>query len=368
MSPSIREYIVKNHQFWHYDDNDRLLIGEGARPVAMSSPITDYFKNRYDAEVDASNVEVAFEAEVIAIYEMLIPCFPESSRNLFSEYVAIGMTSFDRPVACVKPCLDGFAILFDFRMDHLLVHPTVLCSARVLNLIDAASAQLLFNISIAASSYNNFLYHEPVFTLTINREWINHVVWGMTVFIVAHEMAHVYLRHFDEEAFCSWELYDKFGNQIDLSGYSPRQQIEFQADVFATEVLLKAIDNNLMPGFSSIGIEPRNSLLQAIVWFFTILECGDIINERLTAEDPGMYGVDDNYPPSLLRAQLAIGHILKEAGDAITSLDMAIDVFKTFEQVARNCPIMESDDPKFLMQLLPDFYNMDLYAKWLEAR
>lgn len=369
MNTKVRAYIVDNLQPWRFPESAKSILGrERTEPILLSSNVSDYFARHYNVAVTAENVEDFFEAELLAIYHGLLKCLTDSQRKAFEESVAFGACFSDEANANVTRLGEHYAILWDFRLDDLLGSPSVLLAATLNQMIDPVASILLFNMSIASAFHGRGIYREPLLSAVIERDWINHMVWGMSHFVIAHEISHILLGHLEGIKLRELRVLDRTGKAvIDIGAFNVSQEMEVQADVLAVDVLTRGIESGVLQGFSLFNTSPFDGLYQHMSWLFTIFSCADLIGVLLGRPR------SDTHPTGIDRRKIALGHLLQTRGHSIKTNRNTDHICFRFLEASSQVPVVEmSDEDKFKAwvsesELLADFYDPDRYRDWMKA-
>ena len=369
MNSKVRAYIVNNLQPWRFPESVKNILGrQRTEAIPFSQSISDYFAQRYEQAVTAENVEDFFEAELLLIYYSLLKCLAPSEREAFEESVAFGACFSDEANANVTKLGEHYAILWDFRLDDLLTSPSVLLEATQSKLIDPAVGIMLFNMSLASAFHGRGIYREPLLSAVIKRDWINHMVWGMTHFVIAHEMSHILLGHLEGVKLRELRALDRTGKAvIDVGALNVSQEMEIQADVLAVDICVRGIESGVLQGYSLFNSSPFDGLYQHISWLLTIFSCADRIG--------GLLGRPRSltHPTGIDRRKVALGHLLQTRGNSIGTNRNADDICLRFFEASSQVPVIEmGNEDQFRAwvsesELLADFYDPYRYRDWLEA-
>lgn len=295
MKQSIRDWIRENLQPWRVSPERSTYGGLLGSPHAFPLDETQlkFFKQR-GYQVEGRIYEDIREEEMLGILQTVSSWLPERDRRLLDETVAFGTASTHEPNACAMPCLEGYAILFDLRLDSLLSETTELQLARAIPppIITTDQFSLALNTAILSIFFN--ISEEPrliPFANFPHREMVDSSLWLMSIFLLGHEFGHVVRHHFEEAPRRHSGLPSPAGPDsipvLDL-----RHSQEFEADRYAIELMLQG---EIIGGLMKPGTDPKSfwgGNCFSLGWLFSILGAVETLAGRLDI------AITDSHPPA----------------------------------------------------------------------
>jgi hypothetical protein len=301
MNQAIRKWIEENHQPWRHVPGESFLRGtigaEGAFPLHPDA--ARYYESRGVA-VEGRTYEELQEADLLDALEKISTWLPPEQRKRLDETVAFGSASTRNPNAYAMQSLDGYAILFDYGFDTLLISSDELYWASLLSPASVPKDEfsLGLNAAIVSQFFHTADYWTPIPDEAFeHRELVNSSVWLMSVFLLAHELGHIMRDHLVEAPTRSAILSRGSGvDPIQVAILQPAQRGEFEADEFAVDLMLQG--GRADPGLFQSGADRDqgwNSAYLTLGWLFSIMAAIEILAKRL--DEP----INDTHPPAVQR-------------------------------------------------------------------
>ena len=299
MNQAIRDWIRANHQPWRVSPEQSIFrgpIGSERMMLPLNSATLKYFEQR-GVPVEGRLYEDLLEAELLDILQTISSWLPADNRQVLDETVAFGSARTHEPNACAMPCLDGYAILFDYSFDTLIISATELHHAFLLppTIVSADEFPLALNTAISSVFFHVADYWTPIPDDDFaHRELTNRWVWLMSVFLLAHEVGHIMLNHFDD-APTRDAIFRSHASADPVAVLRPGHREEFEADQYAIELMFQAERNG---GLIKPGTDPKdfwNSAYVTLGWLFSILGAIETLALRLEVPMP------DTHPPAAER-------------------------------------------------------------------
>lgn len=296
MNKAIRKWIEEKHQPWRKLPERSILRGRigagGALP--LNTPTQKYFEQQ-GVEVEGQLVEDLMEAELFVVLETISSWLTENDRRVLDESVAFGAARTHEPNAQAWPCLDGYAILFDYSFDTVLISATELYFALLVppKLVSPEEFPLALNTAACSVFFNVADYWSPIPDEYFpHREPTNRWVWLMSVFLLAHEVGHVMKGHFDDALARNEEA---GGDDADPDALRREHREEFEADKYAVELMLEGERRGGLMREGTNREDFWGSAYSTLGWLFSILEAIEILERRLELSS------SDTHPPAAAR-------------------------------------------------------------------
>jgi hypothetical protein len=292
---AIREWIQANHQPWRVSPERSFLRGPigSDRAFPLTGDARKYFERR-GIPVEGRLYEDLQEAGLLNVLQTISSWLSAGDRRRLDETVAFGAALTYEPNACAMQCLDGYAILFDYSFDTLLISATELHHALVVppRLITTDEFPLALNTAILSVFLNLVDYWTPIpddgFA---HREYTDSWVWLMSVFLLGHEVGHVMRNHLDG-ALVREAMFRSHPGGSRAAVLQPEHREEFEADQYAIELMLQGERSG---GLMKPGTDRKvfwNSAYVTLGWLFTILAAIGALSRRLEIPIP------DTHPPA----------------------------------------------------------------------
>ena len=270
MNAQIRQWIKENRQQepWNNIRYEKGMLNDYAER---------YFSIRGKDIVNNSYYDL-LDDELIELFDVMVNKLPESEQNFLCNNVAIGYTRTLEPNACCMKINNGYAVLFDQSFDTLLISLTEQYFAKIGNLIPCENYSYITNNSILSIYFGLCIYKEPIDTDNfIYRENIDHWVYIITIFILAHEIAHIILNHHQEKNTKNSFYKMNTGKGKYYKQYIKSHKQEFDADKWAINYILK----NMVINGKADESKAWGLVYIQISWLFTILRAIEEMSLRI---------------------------------------------------------------------------------------
>ena len=339
MNPQIRDWIERTFQPWRASPESSFLRGTigSENSFALNKEALSYFE-RSGVQLEGRLYEDVLESELLGIYETLSAWLSSEERRLVDRMVAFGAANTHDPTPRATPYLDGYAILFDYGLDTLLISAVELYHACELTpaLITLDALRRGLNYAICSSFFQRADYWTPIPDDGFeHRELTDSWIWLMSVFLVAHEIGHVVRGHFVDAPAETVQL--SIGSaQRSTPVVDLEYQKEFEADEYAVSLLFRGESAG---GLIGVGVDRQrfwNEAYLTLGWFFSVLAAVEVLGRRLGC------ALDDSHPPAderWSRVAASIRERVAVDGDALAIEDRMHVVATTAAESGQLPPI-----------------------------
>ena len=262
------------------------------RTLPLDLDTLQYFKGR-GVSVEGRLFEDLLEDELLGILDAISAWLTPDNRRRLDETVAFGSAATHEPNACAMPCLDGYAVLFDYSFDTLLISATELHHALMLppKTLSGDTFPLALNTAIISVFFNVADYWSPISDDFAHREVTGSWIWLMSVFLLAHELGHVMLNHLDG-AGTRDAIFRSHASTDRVTVLQPAHDEEFAADQYAIELMFQGekLGGLMAPGADRISF--WSSAYVTLGWLFSVFSAIETLARRLEIPIP------DTHPPA----------------------------------------------------------------------
>jgi hypothetical protein len=298
MNQAIRDWIRANRQPWRESPEQSILRGPvgSERALPLNSAALRYFEQRR-VPVEGQLYEDLLEAELLSTFQTISSWLPADDRRVLDETVAFGSALTLESHPRTAPRLDGYAILFDYGFDTLIISATELYHALVFppRIVSADEFPLALNTAIISVFFHIADYWSPIPDSDFaHRELVDRWVWLMSVFLLVHEVGHVMRNHWDD-APARDAIFRSHGDAGPVTVLRPAHRAEFEADQYAIELMFQGERNGglMQPGADRKAV--WNAAYVTLGWLFSIFGAIEKLAHRVEAP------ISDTHPPAAER-------------------------------------------------------------------
>ncbi|MEA2559591.1 MAG: hypothetical protein QOH06_1095 [Acidobacteriota bacterium] len=299
MNQAIRKWIEENHQPWR--SSPELSIHRGPigsdRALPLNSAVFTYFQQQ-GVPIEGRLLEDLLESELLEVFVTISSWLTPEDRQALEENVAFGAALTREPNACAMPCLDGYAILFDYSFDTLMISATDLYHALLKSpqAVDANEFPLALNTAILSVFFRRAAYTTPIPDDFVHRELTNRDIWLISVFLLGHEVGHVMQSHF-VDAPTRFGAFPSHPGATTVAILQPAHEMEFEADQYSIDLMFQGEGKGglIRPDAGSKAF--WNGAYSTLGWLFSTLGAMEALARRLD------FDIGDTHPPALERWQ-----------------------------------------------------------------